>query len=360
MRLGVDDTDSPQGGCTTHVLTGLVALARGHGLDVLGEPKLVRLNPNVPWKTRGNAALSVTLGHGGGPAREIGEVDGAPVLSYRRGRPESPEERRRYSKDAWRFVRENARPELGTDPALVVVDRTLPESLYTAAVSRVVDPLDVEDRLRRENAWYRLSGSRRGIVGAAAAAAWPGRRRTWEVISYRNPGARGSREVDAASVLTAARRERSLFLCHDPRTRRLLVVPHTPCPILFGLRSKTAEGALRARPWVRSEPVDRWLLFRTNQGTGDHLRAEPAVPLGPFTPARLNGQVVGSPTIYRGGHVRFQISVHGVRVDCHAFEPTKVLPSVARGLCEGDEVEVWGGTRDDPTLRAEGIVVRRL
>jgi tRNA(Ile2)-agmatinylcytidine synthase len=360
MRLGVDDTDGPEGGCTTHLLTELVALGRSEGLDVLGEPNLVRLNPNVPWKTRGNAALAVTLGHGTGPAREIGVVEGTPVLAFARGRAPTSGERDRFAEDAWIRVCASSSRSANTDPALVIGDGPLPESLYRSAVTAVVDPNAVEAQLHEAGAWFRTMNSNRGLVGAAAAVAWPGRRRTWELISYRAAGATGPRSVDNASVLDVARREPDLFLCHDPRTRRLLVAPHTPCPILFGLRSRSSEAALRARVGVRSEPVGRWMLFRTNQGTGDHLRAPPEFPLAPFTPAKLRGTLVGRPSILRGGHVGLRLDTEGIAVDCRVFEPTKALPAVARELREGDEVELWGGTGPDPTFRVEGIRVLRL
>jgi tRNA(Ile2)-agmatinylcytidine synthase len=358
MYLGVDDTDSPSGGCTTHVLTELVALAADQGLDVVGEPRLVRLNPNVPWKTRGNAALSVALGHGTGAARTIGSVRGRPVRAFARARRPSEAETDRFRTAAWDLVRDLARPSDRTDPALVVAARRLPEELYESAVTSVVEPETVELALQRAGAWWRTERSNRGVVGAAAAAAWPARRRTWELIAYRSAGATGPRSVDADSVRAAARREPSLFLCHDPATRRLMVAPHTPCPILYGLRATTPDGALRARRWVRSEPVDRWLLFRTNQGTGDHLRATRTAPLAPFTPARIQGAVAAPPESLRGGHVALDLITAAGTVTCRVFEPTKTLPAVARGLRPGDSVELWGGTGPDPVFRVEGIRVR--
>jgi len=40
--------------------------------DIIGYPKLVRLNPNVPWKTRGNGAVSLQIGTGKGKKVKIG------------------------------------------------------------------------------------------------------------------------------------------------------------------------------------------------------------------------------------------------------------------------------------------------
>ncbi|EQD40941.1 protein containing Region of unknown function DUF1743, partial [mine drainage metagenome] len=159
------------------------------------------------------------------------------------------------------------------------------------------------------------------------------------------------RRVSAASVRAAQRADPRLFLCYDPRTRRLLVAPHTPCPILFGLRGRVAAAVLRARPRVRAEPVERWMLFRTNQGTGDHfVRRDPAAWL-PGRSGWFDGTVIGAPLRGPGGHVSFVL--HSARdaaaVPCIAFEPTKTLPAVARQLVEGDRLRVWGSRTDGPT-----------
>ena len=43
--------------------------------DVIGYPRLVRLNPNIPWKTRGNGAISLQVGKEGKKKIKIGEID---------------------------------------------------------------------------------------------------------------------------------------------------------------------------------------------------------------------------------------------------------------------------------------------
>ena len=60
MFIGIDDTDSPQGMCTTYLGAVLIRrLVREHMR--VHEARLVRLNPNVTWKTRGNAAVSLQV-----------------------------------------------------------------------------------------------------------------------------------------------------------------------------------------------------------------------------------------------------------------------------------------------------------
>jgi tRNA(Ile2)-agmatinylcytidine synthase len=362
MWLGVDDTDSPKGGCTTWVLTELLRLARERGVDLIGEPRLVRLNPNIPWKTRGNAALSARFGRGAGPRRKVGVVAGAPLWSYKSGDSLPPRQAAEFFEAAWEQVLTSSRAEDGTDPALVATPRRLPAELYRRAVQEVVPIDDAVTALDQAGGWWRVRGHHRGLVGAAASVAWPGRRVTWEVTAYRPREVWGEpRCVDAASVRRAARRHPELFLCHDPRTRRLMVTPHTPCPILYGLRGTDVSALLTARSEVRSEPVERWVLFRTNQATGDHLRPRPVRELGPYLAARIAGTVQGPPRVLAGGHVHLPVVDHeGLPVDCVAFEPTKTLPRVARALVAGDRVVVGGSRGEDATFRLETVRLVRL
>ena len=63
MSLGIDDTDSARGGmCTTYVATEIARdLKSNLGVGFWDYPGLVRLNPQVPNKTRGNGALVLHL-----------------------------------------------------------------------------------------------------------------------------------------------------------------------------------------------------------------------------------------------------------------------------------------------------------
>jgi tRNA(Ile2)-agmatinylcytidine synthase len=342
------------------VLSELLRASSEEGVDLIGEPRLVRLNPNIPWKTRGNAALSARFGVGRGPRRRLGESGGRPIWSYRAMGPLPKRRAQRWVDAAWRIVRASAsRGETGTDPALVAVDRRLPSALYWEAVRSVVRVGRIHDALRRADATVRWEGSDRGLVGAAAAIAWPGARASWELIAYRRPGRWGTpRTVEATSVRRAARAWPDLFLCEDPRTRRVMVAPHTPCPILFGLRGTNSVAPMRARRLIRSEPVDRWVLFRTNQASGDHLVPRARVHVPPYTSARLTARVRSPPVIRPGGHVAFSVADQdGGELDCVAFEPTKTLPRVARSLAPGDRVRVWGSRGPEPVLRLEGIQI---
>src|SRR5207247_4031559 len=89
LCIGVDDTDSLRGMCTTFLAAELVRdLTRD--FDLVGYPRLVRLNPNIPWKTRGNAAVCLRIGSGRGRPMTVGELGGKPIQMFPRGRGDEP------------------------------------------------------------------------------------------------------------------------------------------------------------------------------------------------------------------------------------------------------------------------------
>ena len=61
VYIGIDDTDSPKGMCTTYAAARALRAVEGLGAKAFDYPWLVRLNPNCPYKTRGNAALCLLI-----------------------------------------------------------------------------------------------------------------------------------------------------------------------------------------------------------------------------------------------------------------------------------------------------------
>ena len=202
MWLGVDDTDGPSGGCTTFVLTEIVDAAQHLGFDLIGDPRLVRLNPNVPWKTRGNGALAARFGHGRGRRRKVGEIAGRPVWSYPRSGPLGPSERRRLFEAAWSAVLSARSTDPGSDPALVASDQPLRSALYRQAVSSLVPLSNATQVLRNAGAQVRTDGSRRGSSGRVPPFPGPGALRPgscWR-IAGRTGSVRGGRWTRTASA----------------------------------------------------------------------------------------------------------------------------------------------------------------
>ena len=61
LNIGFDDTDSPKGMCTTFLAYKIVDLLQKQKTEFLDFPRLIRFNPNIPWKTRGNGAVSIKI-----------------------------------------------------------------------------------------------------------------------------------------------------------------------------------------------------------------------------------------------------------------------------------------------------------
>ena len=61
LNIGFDDTDSIKGMCTTFLAYKIVEMLKKQNTEFLDFPKLIRFNPNIPWKTRGNGAVSLRI-----------------------------------------------------------------------------------------------------------------------------------------------------------------------------------------------------------------------------------------------------------------------------------------------------------
>jgi tRNA(Ile2)-agmatinylcytidine synthase len=131
----------------------------------------------------------------------------------------------------------------------------------------------------------------------------------------------------------------------------VVITPRGPDPLLFGIRGETPEIVKKAFSIVKPlEPVERWVIFRTNQGTDMHLTTVQSLKqLKPHQSVIVRGTVSHNPRVVPLRHVIFAIKDATAEVDCAAYEPTGELRKVARELLEGDEVEVCGAVR-----RAQG------
>jgi len=169
---------------------------------------------------------------------------------------------------------------------------------------------------------------------------------TYEIISYRIGKNRGKpRQVDAKSVISMDKKSSLTFNNVDPKTGRVLITPRGADPILCGIRGETPEAVKQAQEMlVFKERVERWMIFRTNQGTDAHLRRVTTVKqIQPYNPVVAKGTVSKLPKVIQGGHTIFSIEDETGEVDCAAYKPTATLCQTARKLLQGDVVQVFGG-----------------
>jgi len=330
MHIGFDDTDSPRMGCTTYIAALLVEKLCKLGVSFMDYPNLVRLNPNVPWKTRGNGALSLRIRCDKNLTEEIMEM----VV------------------DA---VEKNSDLDYaGTDPGTVFFFHNhIPSELKTFAKRTMQGIVKMEEALKlikkfgAEAVGFKKG---RGIIGGLAAIGETLEGdHTYEVIAYRTPQKRGTpRRIQASSVAEMDEKTSPLtFNNIDPEKRRILITPRGPDPILYGIRGEKPEVVKQAHEIVRSqEPIERWVIFRTNHGTDAHLRKVSSIrEIQPFNPVIALGVLAGEPRMIPGRHVIFSIKDKTGEIDCAAYEPTGTLREAAKKVIEGDQVEVYGGVR---------------
>jgi tRNA(Ile2)-agmatinylcytidine synthase len=357
MYVGVDDTDSVNGMCTTYLATELVR--EFSDLDLIGHPRLVRLNPNVPWKTRGNAAICARFGEGTGKPTVIGNIGGHEVLAYDAGKPAVPT-REHFERVCALVERLAWFEDPKTNPGVAVSSVKPPQGLYWKAVHEVVE---LRPHLGEANPDFsRGWKNRRGLIGAVSAMAWRPRDRTYELIAYRAPNKWGTaRNIDAASVVEMDRKYPGTFNNYDYEEQRPVFAPASPCPILYGIRGDSPDYLRDAMGTVKSEKVDRWLIFLTNQGTDDHIINASISNMQPFTSVRVRGKVDGLPRIIEGGHLIFPMTNGRKNVDCTIYEPAKKFRWVGQQLRPGDRVTVHGAVREEPpTINVEKICIENL
>ena len=61
LHVGIDDTDSAEGMCTTYLTCIILKKLEEYNIKPMDFPRLIRLNPFARYKTRGNGALSFVL-----------------------------------------------------------------------------------------------------------------------------------------------------------------------------------------------------------------------------------------------------------------------------------------------------------
>ena len=339
--IGIDDTDSlTDGMCTTFVaihLARAIESAGGHVERTL----LVRLNPAVKHKTRGNAALALHC-----------DVD-------RRVALECVEEALALA----------AIDDGRTNPGAVVADcdpEAVPESVAAVSTSAVQDYLtraEVRDCCDTAGFETATRGTGRGLIGAlAAVGAWQAFDEwTYECLSYRKCERWGTeRTVDRETVFeVAAEAYPDVWDTVDQVEGVAVCVPRTPCPVLHGIRGESPEVVRSVARRIDSEPVAERHVFVTNQGTDAHLQPGTLGSLEDGYAYRVDATVATAPETREGGHVFLELASGEHRLQAAAFEPTKRFRDRVRALVPGDHVTACGEVADG-TLKLEKFAVREL
>ncbi|WP_456365118.1 tRNA(Ile2) 2-agmatinylcytidine synthetase TiaS [Thermococcus sp.] len=335
IHIGIDDTDSPNGMCTTYL--GALLYRELSGIaEPLDLPRLIRLNPNIPYKTRGNGAVAMSF-----------EADEEIIPSIK-------DTVLFYVNQLADFEHEN------TNPGVVFLEGEIPDELREFSLRALGEHVIIEEAeevARGSGAEYFKFKLGRGIIGSLAAIAYPLRTFTYELLAYREPENWGKpRRVNHESVFQAD--EWAYPFSYDNVDRHkgtVLITPHGKDPVLAGIRGVDRAKVLQVFEMVEfEEPVAFYQLYKTNQNTDDHLRPKRIGELKLYDSAVVRGRVAGE---YWGvgRHVFFELEDGTGRIRVAAFEPTKKFRNWVRKLLPGDEIVAAGGVKEH-----EGILTLNL
>ncbi|VVB71889.1 tRNA(Ile2) 2-agmatinylcytidine synthetase TiaS [uncultured archaeon] len=337
MFIGIDDTDSERGLCTTY-LAAVLMERLGRWGEIKGLPRLIRLNPCARYKTRGNAALAFELESN--RTEEVRETALRTVLEFSD------------------FSGAN------TNPGLVIAEKVTAQMkrFYHRAVTEILEIEEARAILEDENIWHRGFKKGRGLIGALAAVGSDLPDFTYELIAYRERSRWGTkRYIDPMSVWAADALTYPLtWDTVDHHNNRIVFAPHTGDPVLFGIRGSDPEAIEQAFQTIRSEPWERRVLYWTNQGTDAHILPGKIGDTKDSQSYRLRGYVADMPVVIEGGHLFFNLwDYFGAQIKCAAFEPTKNFRKAVKQLMPGDEIEVFGAVQEG-ALNLEKINIMHL
>jgi tRNA(Ile2)-agmatinylcytidine synthase len=330
FHLGFDDTDSALKGCTTYTAALLVEQLTQLGANFVDYPNLIRLNPNVPWKTRGNGALCLRF-----------------TLT-------DPSVSQLF--DAIIDIVEHSADLVAssTHPGIVLYcGPSVPPDFTDFARTAIQGIATMKSALSLIQHYSCTAigfKQRRGFIGAVAAIGETlPQDHTFELIAYRVPANLGTpRHITPQSVTTMDQcSDIHTFNNIDYANKRILITPRGPDPILLGIRGESALDVQNAFQMLQiNEDIERWIIFRTNQGTDAHFPEVSLISTAlPYHPLVIQGLVIRPPQLVPGRHVIFQIKDTSGEMDCAAYEPTKKFRNIIRQLCPGDQVRVYGGVR---------------
>ena len=342
LYIGIDDTDSPDGMCTTYLASQIINKFNDNGIELADYPRLIRLNPFARHKTRGNGgvALKILNDSNADLAKEI-------VL-------ESVERLSMFDCD-------------NTNPGVIFYDGEITKEMEEYAFRAIYEFITIDEAEefgKSVGCEIHKFKKGRGIIGSIAAISLPLADFTYELLAYRAPENFGTkRQIDYESVYEMDKRTfPDTFENIDYSEGYIAIEPKTPCPVLYGIRSNTPEVLKEAKDIVKvTEPIDDWCIFKTNQHTDMHIQEASRISdMKQFGCYCVCGEVKNKPTIIDGGHMFFYICDESGEIECGAYEPTKDFRKTVSYLRPGDIIKVYGGIGEQNTFNVEKFQVIKL
>ena len=330
-RLGLDDTDHVDEGCTTSSFDELLSeIQEAMNCDII-ERRLVRLWPFAERRTRGNGALGAIIDI---PDKEKVLLEKIcndwfdRLLTKVAGYPPS---------------------KIPAAPCLVISFDKAPEHWYWDAVRGYVNPENILREAGNTGTILLLKNEISGVVGACAAISWESNpHSSWELIAWRDDSSLGSeRRVSPRSVSQLESLFPGTFLNRDPTKGKGLIAPRTPCPVLYGIRGSSSSEVERAHIWLQSEKgvesCKSYAIHRSNQISDDHIEST------------RSGLVICKPRETKGGHARVSVFSRGQSLNLVAFREGGPVNRLLRTLEPGDKITWVGLHSPDGSIHLERL-----
>ena len=290
LNIGFDDTDSPKGMCTTFLAYKIVELLQKQKTEFLDFPRLVRFNPNIPWKTRGNGAVSLRI------------------------KTKNPSKLKKQIKN---FVSKYSDIKNGANPGLVFFESESIPAEFTnfsnLALWQLINRKKAKTFAQKNNLDFFYKGNGQGLIGAIGAIGYHFDDHTLELLSYRKKPKFGKeRKISSESVKSMQEKTSPFtFNSFDSKKRRILITPHGPDPVFYGVRGENIDSLLQATKILKSdEKPDGYMIFKSNQGTGDHLKNELHFEnMKPYSSGNITGVVSNNPKNFKRWTCFFQNTI---------------------------------------------------
>ena len=162
LHIGIDDTDSPNGMCTTFLSYKIVKFLEKQKTEFVDYPSLIRFNPNIPWKTRGNGAVRLNI------------------------KTRNPN---KIKKEIIQFITNYSDTKNGANPGLVFFQNQLiPQSFHKfsrLALWKLISRKTAKDFISNNKIDSFYLGNGQGLVGALGAIGYKFSDHTFELLCYR-------------------------------------------------------------------------------------------------------------------------------------------------------------------------------
>ena len=342
LYIGIDDTDSPQGMCTTYLASQIINKFQDNGIELVDYPRLIRLNPFARFKTRGNGGVSLKI-------LNDDKADLAKQIVL-----EEVGELSMFDCD-------------NTNPGVIFYEGEITQEMEDYAFRAIYEFISIEEAEefgKSVGCEIHKFKKGRGIIGSIAAISLPLDDFTYELLAYRVAENFGTeRQIDYDSVYEMDRQTfPDTFENIDYSENYIAIEPKTPCPVLYGIRSNTVEALKKAKGIVKvSEPIGDWCIFKTNQHTDMHIqKASDIASMKQYGCYCVEGEVKNRPKIIDGGHMFFYIKDDSGEIECGAYEPTKNFRKIVSHLRPGDIIKAYGGIGEQNTFNVEKFQVVKL